>query len=533
MDTKRGQNIYGKHIVKFTDAMLIMLLLIAAAMVGIHLGNIWYKLDVNIIEKVETDNFKHTISLSFPIIDTVYNSGKSSVSVAREIKGLFTKVFGFDLESPITILNIQSPVFMEYYNRVYRQKMISQEDGTGKDKYGEGIRVEGNNVVDSRGNEKSAGQQSAGDFNDARTGDGSGKDADYMDDKVYADGSVAGKVPGRDPDSSERTGNEKSGEADGNMSQGGTPGAGAGQTGSDGTNYARAPGNNGQSGGGAARDKQEGTGGTGDGGPASLQPISSIAYEVEDEDDEEKSDTVAADKIVIRNFTKHNIDIAKLLSEPIKLEFSRKGPKVLVYHTHTTESYVIKESDLGKKGVPSFSSDPRYNVVRVGEELARYLKKYGIDTLHNGTVHDKVRDAAYGVSINTLNSYKKSYPSIRVFIDVHRDGLAADKPKLRLTKKINGKEAAQIMFVVGTDGMLPHPGWKENLKFVLRLQQKLNEKYPGLARPIWVVGKRYNQQISNQAILVEIGGDGNLLGECLESAKYLAEVLNDVMMEGK
>jgi stage II sporulation protein P len=181
--------------------------------------------------------------------------------------------------------------------------------------------------------------------------------------------------------------------------------------------------------------------------------------------------------------------------------------------------------------MPSFNSNPRYNVVRVGEELARHLRKYGIETLHNGTVHDKVRDAAYSVSIETLNSYKKSYPSIQVYIDVHRDAARSDKPKLRLTKEINGKKCAQIMFVVAAEGTLPHPKWQENLSFVLKLQQKLNEKYPGLARPVWIVEARYNQHISTQSILVEVGGDGNLLSECLESTKYLAEVLNEVLEE--
>lgn len=85
------------------------------------------------------------------------------------------------------------------------------------------------------------------------------------------------------------------------------------------------------------------------------------------------------------------------------------------------------------------------------------------------------------------------------------------------------------MFVMGTNDMLPHPKWEENLKFALKVEQRLNEKYPGLARPVWIVGKRYNQQVSNQAVLIEVGGDGNLLSECTESMKYLAEALNDVI----
>jgi stage II sporulation protein P len=179
--------------------------------------------------------------------------------------------------------------------------------------------------------------------------------------------------------------------------------------------------------------------------------------------------------------------------------------------------------------MPSFTSNPKYSVVRVGEELARSLRKYGIETLHDGTVHDKVRDAAYGVSINTLQSYKKGYPSAKVYIDVHRD--AAANSKLRMVKNINGRNAAQIMFVVGSDGKWSFPDWQENLKFVLKLQQELNKKYPGLARPIRIVDKRYNQQISDGAILIEVGGDGNLLSECLESTKYLAEALNKVVSD--
>ena len=321
MEIKRGQNIHEKHIAKFTDTLLILLLLIAAVMSGIQLGNMWYKLDVNIIEKVDADSFKHTINLSFPIIDTVYNSGKSSVSIAGEIKALFSKIFGFDLESPITILNIQSPVFMEYYNRVYRQKMISGEDDTGKDKYGNAVRMDENGAGTSKDTEKNGKQQTAEGLNDAGKGGGSGKDAEDTGDKGYADGSLTGEDSGKGRNTGDGAGNDKAGEDDGNIRQGGQQGTGADQAGKpggsgDGTNNAQAQVNNGQSGSAGVPGKQEGAGGVGDNSPAGLQPISSIAYEVEEEDDEEKSDTVAADKIVIRNFTKYKIDIENCLASP-------------------------------------------------------------------------------------------------------------------------------------------------------------------------------------------------------------------------
>jgi len=63
----------------------------------------------------------------------------------------------------------------------------------------------------------------------------------------------------------------------------------------------------------------------------------------------------------------------------------------------------------------------------------------------------------------------------------------------------------------------------------IKLQQKLNEKYPGITRPIYISRNRYNQHLTNGSLIVEIGGDGNTINECLESTKYLAEVLNDVI----
>lgn len=480
MNTRYRQKTDHKLFIKVINFILILLFSVMAVVVGIQVGELWYKLDVNMIENIDPENFKNIINISLPIIETIYNSGKYSVSFSGEVKSLFTSIFDFDLDSPLTILNVQSPLFMSYYNR---QKVplapLEAKVPTPSVTSAPEMALRPTDPAVDNGKPLNTSQPD----NKAEPGI-----------KVNPTDSGAGN---KDSQGNQNTNNSE-------VIKDGQKAEGTGQP-----------------------SKLE----EGKTGNNNLQPISSIAYEVEDEDENDNSDTVALDKLVIKNFTKYKIDIAKLLKEPLNIKYYKKGPKVLIYHTHTSESYILKDADLGKKSVPSFNSNPKYSVVRVGEELARYLKKYGIETLHNGTVHDKKRDAAYGVSINTLQSYKKSYPSIKVYVDIHRDAVDDSKPKLRLTKKINGKNAAQIMFVVGTDGLLPHAEWKENLQFVLKLQQKLNEKYPGLARPVWIVGKRYNQQVSNQSVLIEVGGDGNLLSECLESTKYLAEALNEVMKE--
>ena len=70
------------------------------------------------------------------------------------------------------------------------------------------------------------------------------------------------------------------------------------------------------------------------------------------------------------------------------------------------------------------------------------------------------------------------------------------------------------MFVVGTNATgLEHPEWRENLKLAITLQSMLDERYPGLTRPIYISKNRYNQHLSKGALIVEIGGDGNLISE--------------------
>ena len=258
-----------------------------------------------------------------------------------------------------------------------------------------------------------------------------------------------------------------------------------------------------------------------------------------DEEQETKdvpdNNTSANGEIRIINETKYKIDVESLLKEPLKLNLDKKGPKVLIYHTHTTESYILNSADIGKTSVPSNNEDPKYNVVRVGEELTQVLKKnYNIDVIHNGTIHDLPNyNYSYNNAYVTVTSILKSFPSVGIVFDIHRDGIEGNK-KLRLTTTINGKQVAQIAIVVATGEIgLEHPNWKENLKLALKLQEKLNEKYPGLMRPIYISKYRYNQHVSNGALIVEVGGDGNTLDEAITSMKYFAEAVSEIINNNK
>ncbi len=87
--------------------------------------------------------------------------------------------------------------------------------------------------------------------------------------------------------------------------------------------------------------------------------------------------------------------------------------------------------------------------------------------------------------------------------------------------------AAQIMFVIGTDGGgLEHPNWIQNLKLAVKIQEKANEIYPGLMKPIILRNSRYNQNLAKGATIIEIGATGNTMEECLVSMKYFAKLLS-------
>jgi len=259
---------------------------------------------------------------------------------------------------------------------------------------------------------------------------------------------------------------------------------------------------------------------------------SSITFEDDVDDEDKKNNSVVSNgKINVMNQTKYSIDINKLLNEPLKFSTNKKGPQILIYHTHTTERFLENIKELTMKNISSRTYNNKYNVVRVGDALTSNLKKYDIDVLHNTTVHDKDYNSSYVNSLKTLTSYVDKYSSLKLTIDLHRDAIGDGK--LRVVKKINGKDVAQIMFVIGTDSKLSNPKWRENLKLAIKVQARLNEICPGLAKPIYISKNRYNQHLVNGSVIVEIGGDGNVIDECVRSTNYLAQAINDVLYKNK
>ena len=116
-----------------------------------------------------------------------------------------------------------------------------------------------------------------------------------------------------------------------------------------------------------------------------------------------------------------------------------------------------------------------------------------------------------------------------VIIDIHRDAIGSNS-NYAPTVKIGEDYAAQLMFVIGTNGGgLWHPNWAQNLAFAIEVQEKANELYPGFFKPMILRNSRYNQHLGKAACIIEVGATGNTLEQSITSMKYLSKVLNEVL----
>ena len=209
-----------------------------------------------------------------------------------------------------------------------------------------------------------------------------------------------------------------------------------------------------------------------------------------------------------------------------------EGPQVLIVHTHGSEAYTMPPGQEYEPSGDCRTTDCDFNVVRVGDEIARTLEEAGISVLHDPTLHDYPEySGAYGRSLSAVEAAMAEHPSISFVLDVHRDAISdGDGSPYKVVSNVAGLNIAQMSLVIGTDGGgLEHPQWQENLKLAAAVQQKLTDSYPTLMRPITVRNSRYNQHVTPGALLVEMGAAGNSLDEALVSARLFGTALAEVI----
>ncbi len=277
-----------------------------------------------------------------------------------------------------------------------------------------------------------------------------------------------------------------------------------------------------------------------------IQNMKEISEDVETENTEEEQNIELAEtgittEVVTNNPIAENYNTQygnvkiknqtdyQLTEEMLTPDITIENKNIMIFHTHSCESYTSSEAYPYTPTGNYRTTDLNFTVTRVGTELTTQLQQYGYNVIHDTSYHDYPSyNGSYTSSLKTVESLLQTNPS-DIIIDLHRDAIGS-RSDYAPTVKIGDEEAAQIMFVIGTNaGGLWHPNWNQNLKFAIKIQEKAEELYPGLFKPIMLTTSRYNQHTGKYANIIEVGATGNTLEQCLTSMKYLAKVMDEIM----
>lgn len=239
-------------------------------------------------------------------------------------------------------------------------------------------------------------------------------------------------------------------------------------------------------------------------------------------------------RVYISNSTSHALSVSEI-QKPFAAELTEAEPQILILHTHGSEGYTpVPGTEVVWSG-DYRTTDYRYNVVRVGDEMAEVFGEAGLSVLHDRTLYDYPSySGAYDRSLAAIQSYLVQYPSIRFILDVHRDAIEDGQGnQYKAVSEIEGLgTAAQMSLVLGSDGSgLEHPGWMENLRLAASIQQDILGRYPTLMRPVLLRNSRYNQHATTGSLLVEVGAAGNSPEEAVLAGRLFAERMAAVLKE--
>lgn len=222
------------------------------------------------------------------------------------------------------------------------------------------------------------------------------------------------------------------------------------------------------------------------------------------------------------------LNVDDLLGRNMKISREGNEPKILIFHTHSQETFV-----------DSVPGDISTGIVGIGQYLTELLNAKGIPTLHDFGVYDIIngkldRSEAYKNAEASIRPILEANPSIEVAIDLHRDGVAETT---HLVTQINGKPTARIMYFNGlsrsrTNGditYLYNPYIQDNLAFSLQMQLASERMYPGFVRHIYLKAYRYNLHLLPKSLLIEAGAQTNTVEEMKNAMEVLADTLCEVL----
>ncbi|MGV8145671.1 MAG: stage II sporulation protein P [Alkaliphilus sp.] len=250
----------------------------------------------------------------------------------------------------------------------------------------------------------------------------------------------------------------------------------------------------------------------------------SIEYDEDDLGEESEGIYLIRDNNTIDSLKNTNsIDFSNI-DMPAKIVWSSELPQILIYHTHGTEAY--KPASEGN----FHTLKKEYSVFVVGEILASELEKRGFNVIHDIMYHNYPSfGGSYSRSLERAEKILKANPSIKVVLDVHRDGFNHIHLNPNINSiiknnqvKINGEISTRFQVVIGAET----PNRNEVENFAELIKTVSDVMFPGFSKPVLAKPYgRFNQFLSDYYLLLEVGSNANTIEEARRSAHHLAEVI--------
>jgi len=201
----------------------------------------------------------------------------------------------------------------------------------------------------------------------------------------------------------------------------------------------------------------------------------------------------------------------------------KSDPLVYIYNSHQGEKYVQTDEEV----------EP--TVLLASYMLQKSLLNLNINSVveeQNITEFMRINNMQYYQSYEASRYYLEDaindYPTIKLYIDLHRDAGSHDN----YTININDKDYAKVMFIVGKE----NPNYLDNLGVIEILNDKINSQYHELSKGILEkegegVNGIYNQDVSSNVILIELGCNKNNMNEVNNTIEILSQVIGDYVNE--
>lgn len=183
------------------------------------------------------------------------------------------------------------------------------------------------------------------------------------------------------------------------------------------------------------------------------------------------------------------------------------GKKVHIYNTHQGEDYVSYNVVDGANYLKACLENQGYQCDVEGNNFEQYKNMHNISY-----------DRSYSVSKMYLEQSITNNGNYDLIIDFHRDSI----DKNLSTISYNNKNYAKIMFVVGKSS-----GKFERVNQMSEdLSSRANAIVPKISRGVYVKQSHYNQGISDNMLLIEVGAQSNTKEEIMNTVELLATIID-------